>query len=378
MRAMRSTLVAALVLLLASSSLAQPCPCDCNGDRAVRVNELTTGVNINLERLGMERCPAADADGSSSVEVNDLIAGVGAALDGCPAAPPTPTPVAKLTAAELAAARALWREQGLFHYRYRYGLGCFCYGPHDVVIEVFDDRIAGFRAPDSGESLPPPPFLDLYFTIDGLFDYLEANREDADTVTVEFHPALGYPTAVFIDHYREAVDDELWIDIRDVEPLQMAGVCRTANDCDVSFEICVEPGGFAGCGVCLDHQAECESDGDCDGDRICEPIGHSAATCACDPTVLVCVDGCDGDGDCPAGQACGADRHCGPIPCRTPDRPRSEDSCPEMFTCDPGIPLPGECRRTPCASDIDCGERIGFCVNGECYVAPGRCDVVPP
>jgi hypothetical protein len=379
MRGMKPMLAALFVLLLAPLSLAQPCPCDCNGDSVVRVNELTTGVNIGLERLDMDSCPAADADGSDSVEVSELVAGVGAALGGCPAAQPTPTPVANLTAAELVAARARWREQGLFHYQYRYGLGCFCHGPHDVVLEVFDDRIAGFRDPGSGEPLPPPSFLDLYFTIDGLFAYLEASLDGADIVQVDFHPTLGYPAEVFIDHYREAVDDELWIDIRDVEPLQMAGVCRTANDCDVSFEICIEPGGFAGCGACLDHQPECESDGDC-GDRICEPVGYSAATCACDPSILVCVDGCASDSDCPAGQNCGEDRHCAAIPCRISECGGApcNDPCPDLFTCSAVIPLSGECRRTSCSSDTDCSDRTGFCVNGECHPGPGSCDIVPP
>lgn len=370
-----------LLLLVASASLAQTCPCDCDGDRAVHVSELTTAIAIGLARLDIERCPPADVNASASVEVNELVSGVGAALAGCPAAPqPTPTPTTNFTAAQLAGARALWRAQGLFHYRYRYTLGCFCPGPRDVVIEVFDDRLAGFRDPESGEPVPLPDFPDLYFTIDGLFDYLQQSLGNADVIEVEFHPTLGYPAAVFIDRYRQALDDELWIGIKDVEPLQTGGRCRTEHDCDVSAESCIPPGGFAGCGICLDHQPECTADGDCSAGGVCEPVGYSADTCACDPTVLVCKPGCTGDADCPAGHTCGADRHCAPIPCRVREcgGMRCEDSCPDLFTCSARVPLAGECRRTTCTNDSDCGQRAGFCVDGECHPGPGRCDVVPP
>src|SRR5690606_4113274 len=77
MKAMTSIAAAALALLSAQSSIAQPCPCDCNGDRTVRVDELTTAVNITLERLAMASCPPADTDGDANVEINELIAGVG-------------------------------------------------------------------------------------------------------------------------------------------------------------------------------------------------------------------------------------------------------------------------------------------------------------
>lgn len=375
---MKSTALALAILLLSAAAPAQPCPCDCNGDRTVRVHELTTAVGISLARLAMESCPAADADGSASVGVNDLVAGVGAALGGCPTSEPTPTRTPGVTAEQIAAARALWRSQGLFHYQYRYDLGCFCRPPRDVLIEVFDDRMGQLRDPATGEPVTPD-FLDLFFTIDGLFDHIEANLDVADVIEVQFDPILGYPTFVFIDYYRGAVDDELSIDVSDVEPLQMAGVCRTANDCDVSFEICIPPGGFAGCGACMNHEPECERDADCGGD-ICEPIGYDATTCACDPSVPVCKPACNSDADCDPGEACGEDRHCAPRICRQHECSGRlcGDDCPDLFTCDARIPSPGHCRRTACASDSDCGERIGFCVNGECHGSPGRCDVVPP
>ena len=135
-------LAAALFLFFAPSALAGLCPCDCDGDQSVRVHELLTGVNISFDRLEMSHCPPADADGNGSVGINDLVAGVGSALHGCPPhPPPTRTPIANTTAEEVSAARALWQSLGLHHYEYRVRVTCFCRGPLDVVMEVFDDRI---------------------------------------------------------------------------------------------------------------------------------------------------------------------------------------------------------------------------------------------
>ena len=71
-----------------------PCPGDCNGDRAVAINELVTCVGIVLGTVAADACAACDADGNGTVAVNDLVASVGRALNGCdpsPAATPTPT-----------------------------------------------------------------------------------------------------------------------------------------------------------------------------------------------------------------------------------------------------------------------------------------------
>ncbi len=371
---MRNFAAAAIVLLVASSAVAQPCPCDCDADRTVRVSELMTGVNISFDRLGMERCPPADVDGDGAVAVNDLVAGVGAALHGCPPqAAATPTPVTHLLAADLAAARARWQGIGLRHYQYRYRIGCFCPGPLDVVMEVFDNRIVEMRSPETG--LPvTPPVVQLFFTVDGLFDYIENALGYAEIVNVQFDPVTGYPTEVFIDGSLLVADDELWVNVSDLRPLTSELACRTSDDCQPSFAICVEPGGFVGCGICFDHPAQCESDGDCgDGTRICEPIGHNSDTCACDPSVRVCVAGCEGDADCGAGKSCDPSHHCVAIHC-------SDDApCPANFSCIlPGDAATGLCLRTICDSDAECAADAGFCVAGECHQRPGHCALTPP
>jgi len=63
---------------------ALPCAGDCDGDGAVRVNELLIGVNIALDPAAFGLCPSFDANGDASVEVGELVAAVNEALTGCP------------------------------------------------------------------------------------------------------------------------------------------------------------------------------------------------------------------------------------------------------------------------------------------------------
>lgn len=68
------------------------CACDCNGDGAVTVNELITGVNIALGNQTLDACPVFDANGDGEVTINEIIQGVNAALTGCPTPTPTTSP----------------------------------------------------------------------------------------------------------------------------------------------------------------------------------------------------------------------------------------------------------------------------------------------
>ena len=78
-----------LLLLFLAPLPALGCPGDCDGDRAVTINELVVGVEIALGNAGLERCRAADGNGDLQVAIGELVAAVDAALSGCPA--PTPT-----------------------------------------------------------------------------------------------------------------------------------------------------------------------------------------------------------------------------------------------------------------------------------------------
>jgi hypothetical protein len=52
----------------------------------VEINELVTGVNIALNGLAADTCPALDANASGQIEINELVTAVNHALAGCPVA----------------------------------------------------------------------------------------------------------------------------------------------------------------------------------------------------------------------------------------------------------------------------------------------------
>ncbi len=60
-----------------------PCPGDCNGDGAVNIGELITGVNIALGRAEASTCTAMDRDGDGNIGIGELIQAVNSALSGC-------------------------------------------------------------------------------------------------------------------------------------------------------------------------------------------------------------------------------------------------------------------------------------------------------
>lgn len=90
-RSVIAAIVAGLFLWQSPVSAQVPCVGDCDGDGAVRVNELIRGVNILLGNAALDTCPAFDSSGDGAVAVNELIQGVNAALQGCIAGP-TATP----------------------------------------------------------------------------------------------------------------------------------------------------------------------------------------------------------------------------------------------------------------------------------------------
>jgi Family of unknown function (DUF6174) len=56
-------------------------------------------------------------------------------------------------------------------------------------------------------------------TIPGLFSLVALAIAKASSVSVEFHPELGYPTRLFIDYSPEVFDDEVWYSVRELELL---------------------------------------------------------------------------------------------------------------------------------------------------------------
>jgi len=92
--ALRCTMHIAVGLLLGlclSEARAQQCVGDCNGNGAITIDELVTGVNISLGTAPVANCPVFDANDNGVVAIDELITVVNNSLYGCP---PVPTATA--------------------------------------------------------------------------------------------------------------------------------------------------------------------------------------------------------------------------------------------------------------------------------------------
>ncbi|MBX3024511.1 hypothetical protein KF840_06335 [bacterium] len=136
---LRRLLFATTMLILCDARIdAAPAPCvgDCDGDGAVAIAEVVTGVSIALERRPLADCAASDADADLNVSIAELMAAVGFALTGCP---PAATPTATAACGDAAVAdryRDCVRSQSQAQcvgaggewgpYPFSGRLGCFC------------------------------------------------------------------------------------------------------------------------------------------------------------------------------------------------------------------------------------------------------------
>lgn len=104
----------ALAALLLPAAAPATCP-DCDGDGAVAIHELVTGIGIALGGTPLARCPDFDRDADGAVGIDELVAAIAAALDGCEAgATPTPSPVPPGPPPTEPAALLSWLQAGAY------------------------------------------------------------------------------------------------------------------------------------------------------------------------------------------------------------------------------------------------------------------------
>lgn len=95
---MRVLWMASIGLALWTSQGEAACTGDCDGNRAVTVDEVVLGVNIALGTASPQQCSNFDANHDQLVTVDEVVSAVSNALSGCPADGPTPTPTPPPTA----------------------------------------------------------------------------------------------------------------------------------------------------------------------------------------------------------------------------------------------------------------------------------------
>lgn len=125
----------------------------------------------------------------------------------------------------LADARARWRSQGPDDYRFEFRKLCFCHpsAVRLVKVTVQDGAVTDVEVleevPNHEQYQYPTPTPEQYYTVEGLFAKLEqAIDRDAHEIRVTYHPALGYPTSVFIDYDENAADEEFGWEARSLQP----------------------------------------------------------------------------------------------------------------------------------------------------------------
>jgi Family of unknown function (DUF6174) len=116
--------------------------------------------------------------------------------------------------AALEDSRGQWEAAGIRDYEYRYQKYCDCHRdlPPETVVDVRDGRVSRVYHlhADSDREVPARDgSLDLYWTIDELFDLIDAATQRDAVVRVSYDDDLGYPTTIFIDYDPQAIGDEL-------------------------------------------------------------------------------------------------------------------------------------------------------------------------
>jgi Family of unknown function (DUF6174) len=126
--------------------------------------------------------------------------------------------------ARLEAARSLWQAAQSGDYRFGYQKYCECNRdvPPTTVITVTDGRIESVYHlhTDSDREVPARDgSLDLYWTVDDLFDKLAGAYGRDAVVRVEYEPRFGYPTSLYIDYDPGYLGDETDLKLTQFEPL---------------------------------------------------------------------------------------------------------------------------------------------------------------
>ncbi|MEM4282846.1 MAG: DUF6174 domain-containing protein [Candidatus Woesearchaeota archaeon] len=118
----------------------------------------------------------------------------------------------------------LWKESKISSYRMtiRVVETGFYVPPFDpFVIEVRQGKAVSMKPTtkggDSGETYK---LLEMYDTVEKLFDIVKRAQKDADVFEVEYDPKLGYPKEIFIDWRIGMTDTEVAIKVLKLEVIE--------------------------------------------------------------------------------------------------------------------------------------------------------------
>lgn len=135
----------------------------------------------------------------------------------------TATPMPAMLLADLAANREKWESQHITHYRFELHVSCFCAfrDRMPLTVEVQDGKVVSMLDVQGKPVSDLGDMFDTYNTIDKLFAKLDAALNgEADSTTVEYDSAKGFPTSIYIDYIQEAADDEIGFTVSNLTALE--------------------------------------------------------------------------------------------------------------------------------------------------------------
>jgi hypothetical protein len=119
-----------------------------------------------------------------------------------------------------------WEQANVSHYSYTLFISCFCAFTEDMPlsIEVENGEVISITRADGSIVDPADPALETYTqysTIDRIFSELQADLNGgADEVIVTYDATYGHPVTIAIDHIKEAIDDEISLEISNFTVLE--------------------------------------------------------------------------------------------------------------------------------------------------------------
>ena len=118
-----------------------------------------------------------------------------------------------------------WNTANIDHYRFKLHIGCFCvFGSQmPLTIEVKNGAVVSIAA-SNGKVISKTDsnydYFSRYATMNSIF--IELNSDEvhkADKVAIQYDPTYGFPINASIDFIKNAVDDEISINVSDFEKL---------------------------------------------------------------------------------------------------------------------------------------------------------------
>ena len=111
-----------------------------------------------------------------------------------------------------------WQNRDFESYSIEQSVLCFCPPPHSFTIEVVADSIVNIDFDDDdldGWGLSEEELEELAiekaFTINDVFALITKNLDSAHELNATYDPRYGYPSEVYLDRIKNAVDEEITI-----------------------------------------------------------------------------------------------------------------------------------------------------------------------